>query len=147
MRKVFRAILSLALVLCMGVAGTLVVGATNADAREADPPPTRLSYISTTSTVIGISGGQATCVGAVVGYNGTTTKIEITLYLERKLATSSTWSTYASDPKQIINSWTGSYTMKKSVVSGYQYRTRAEYVAYSGSNSEKLTGYSSAVSY
>jgi len=147
MKKVFRAILCLVLVLCMGAAGAIVVGATNVDAREAESLPTRLSYTSTTTTTVGISGGQATCVGAVVGYNGTTTKIEITLYLERKLASSSSWSTYASDPKKTINSWTGAYQMKKSVVSGYQYRTRAVYVVYSGSKSETITGYSNVVSY
>jgi hypothetical protein len=150
MRKICSAILSVALVLCMGVMGTLAVNAVAVNDSVfdvANPPPTRLSYISNTVTSISISGGQATCLGHVTGYNGTTTKVEITLYLERKLASSSTWSTYASDPKQTFNSYSGTYQMKKSVVSGYQYRVRAVYVAWAGSKSETLTGYSSVVSY
>jgi len=147
MKKVFRAVLSLALVLCLGAAGTIVVGATNVDAREAESIPTRLSYTNLTATSISISGGQATCLGHITGYNGTTTKVEITLYLERKLASSSSWSTYASGTKQTFNSYSGTYQMKKAVVSGYQYRTRAVYTAYAGSKSETITGYSNVVSY
>jgi len=146
-KKARLAILSLALALSIGTAGVITAGATNHDAREADPPPTRLSYIMTTVTNISISGGQANCTGSITGYYGTTTKVEITLYLERKLAASSTWTTYASDPKQTFNTFCGQYTMNKPVVSGYQYRVRAEYVAYAGSAYEKLTGYSNVVTY
>lgn len=127
--------------------GGIAASATNTDAREADSPPSRLSYISMTVTNIGISGGQASCTGSIDGYKGTTTKVVITLYLERKLASSSTWTTYASSSPQTFNSYTGTYTMSKTVVKGYQYRVRAEYVAYAGSASEKLTGYSSVVAY
>jgi hypothetical protein len=147
LKKACLAILSLVLVLCIGAAGAIGVCGTGNDAREADPPPTRLSYIMMTATSISISGGQASCTGSITGYNGTTTKVVITLYLERKLASSSTWSTYASDPSQTFNSFYGQYTMKKSVVKGYQYRVRAVYKAYAGSNSETLTGYSSVVAY
>ena len=147
MKKVLWAILSMVLVLCVGALGTVTVSATNEDARQAEPPPTRLSYINTTATGLSISGGQATCAGTVVGYNGVTTKVVIKLYLERKLASVTTWSPYAEDPAQTFNSWTGGYQMKKAVVSGYQYRTRAVYTAYSGSNSESVTGYSSVVTY
>jgi len=127
-----------------------LASATTGPAAEADPndpPPQRLSYISTATTSISVSGGQASCTGSIVGYYGTTTKVEITLYLERKTASGSTWTTYASDPKQTFNSFTGMYTMKKSVISGYQYRVRAVYTAWAGTKSETLTGYSSVMSY
>jgi len=147
MKKICFAILSLALVLCMGGAGLVIAFATDEARRDDEPPPLRLSYIMTATTSISVSGGQASCTGSVVGYKGTTTKVEITLYLERKLASSSTWTTYASDPKQTFNSFTGMYTMKKAITKGYQYRVRAEYKAYAGSASETVTGYSSVVAY
>jgi len=128
------AILSLALALSIGVAGTVAAHA-------------RLSYINMTTTVLSVSSGQATCVGSVSGYKGTTTKVVITLHLERKLASSSTWTTFASDPAKTFNDWTGTYQMKKTVTSGYQYRVRAVYTAFAGSASETLTGYSSVVSF
>jgi len=117
------------------------------DAAESAPPQLRWSYINTIKTSLVISGGQASCTGTVTGYNGITTKVEITLYLERKLASSNTWSPYANEPKQTFNSFYGMYTMKEAATTGYEYRVRAVYTAYSGSNSETVTGYSSVVKY
>lgn len=142
MKKICSAILVLAMVFGVGVMGTTAVSAT--EAIEIMP---FLSYTSITSTGVGISGGQVVCVGHISGYKGTTTKVEMTVYLERKLASSSTWSTYASSSKQTFNDYTGTYQMKVTAVKGYQYRTRAVYVAYAGTKSETITGYSSVTSY
>ena len=100
-----------------------------------------------TQTLIEINGGNATCVGSIAGHSGTTTKVEVTLTLQRKLASSSTWSNYYNHPKQTFNSFKGTATFTKAVVKGYQYRTKAVYVAYAGSKSETLTAYSSALAY
>lgn len=147
MKKACSAILSLILVLCMGASGGVSVSATDVSARESEPPLLRLSYTHLTRTSLTISGGQATCTGYLLGYNGTTTKVVITLYLERKTASSSTWTVYASDPPQTFNSFTGKYTMKKTVTPGYQYRVRGVYTAYAGTKSETTTAYSAVVSY
>jgi len=129
------------------MAGVCMVGTVSASAANStDPPLLRLSYINYTVTNIGVSGGQATCAGLVVGYSGTTTKVTIALYLERKLASSSTWSTCASD-SQTTNGVNASLQIKASVSSGYQYRTHAVYKAYAGSSYETLDGYSSVVTY
>ena len=142
MKKVISGILAV-LILMLGA-----VSAYAADPAEAEvnQPQTRLSYINTANTVLIISGGQATCGGTAVGYYGVTTKIKIELYLERKLASSSTWSTYASGSKT-VDYYMAGYEMPVAVVKGYQYRTRAVYTAWAGKNSETFTTYSPISTY
>jgi hypothetical protein len=148
MKKTFAAVLSLALVLCVGAVGTVTVNAADvSEIAEGVPPIHQLAYINATLTSIGVSGGQATCVGHISGYPGLTTKVTITLYLERKKASSNNWTTFANSTTQTFNSYSGTYQWKKAIDKGYQYRTRAVYVAYAGSKSEVLTGYSSVVAY
>ena len=95
-------------------------------------------YTSYNKANLDISGGQATCESTISGYSGITTKVTITMYLEKK--TLWWWSTQAS--------WTGTFNSyrgalsKNYAVGGGTYRVRAVYVAYSGSNSETITGYS-----
>ena len=148
MKKLTAILVALVLVIGVCVAGTVSASATNDISADFRPPPQRLSYINYTATNIGISGGEATCTGLVVGYNGTTTKIIITLYLEYKLANSSNWSAYADSSPQTTNGSSASLQMKVSgIPKGYQYRTHAVYKAYAGSAYEILDGYSSVVSY
>jgi len=145
MKKAISGILCLVILVLGAISAQ--AASISADAAVPPPPQFRWSYINTIKTTLVISGGQASCTGTVTGYNGITDKVEITLYLERKLASSSVWSSSASDPKQTFNSFFGMYTMKKAATSGYEYRVRAVYTAYSGSNSETVTGYSNTVMY
>lgn len=74
--------------------------------------------------------GKASCVADVTGYSGTTTKIEITMTLQKKTllwwSTTETWTaTY--------NTFYGTLTKSISVDSG-TYRVKAVYKVYSGSN-------------
>jgi len=145
MKRLFALALCFLLVFsCMMVASATT---TSADEANTSPTPTRWSYINNTTTSIGISGGKAICAGSITGYKGITTKVEITLTLQRKLASSSTWDDFYNHPKQIFNDYCGTASFSKAIVSGYQYRTKAFYTAYSGSSSESLTQYSSVVSY
>lgn len=135
---------------CIMCLALLLLGAVSVQATEASTEnPIQLDslYINTTVTTLTISGGVATCTGTITGYSGITTKVVIALFLERKTAGSSTWSGYASDPAKTINSFFGSYQMKKSVDRGYQYRVRAVYTAYSGTKHESITGFSQVVAY
>ena len=82
--------------------------------------------------------------GSITGISGKTTKLSCHLYLQRYQ--NSKWSS--------IEDWSGSksansYILKKTktVTEGYKYRTKAVFRAYAGSNSEKVTRYSSAVKY
>ncbi|MDR2525917.1 MAG: hypothetical protein LBC83_07055 [Oscillospiraceae bacterium] len=95
---------------------------------------------------VGSVSRRVICEGVITGYSGITTKVKIELYLERKTASSSTWSAYGSSSKT-VNSYIGAHQYIKSVTSGYQYRVRAVYTAWSGSNSESMTRYSGVVSY
>jgi len=141
----------LSLVLCLILALgclTLASAATPIEAEVYDPTPQlRLSYIADTLTNISIVNGSAICVGNLTGYQGTTTKVEITLTLQRKLSTSSTWDDWYNHPMQTFNNYKGTASFTKTVEKGYQYRTKAFYKAYAGSNSESLTAYSGAQSY
>ena len=143
-----KRVLSLLLCLVIGVGCmTIASAATLADEAREPPPLSRFTYIFYTETNISISGGKAICVGSLTGYQGTTTKVAITLTLQRKLATSSIWTDYYNHPKQTFNSYRGTASFTKNVVKGYQYRTKAVYIAYAGTKSETFTQYSGALSY
>jgi|GEM_PF-1144255 len=113
---------------------------------QDEPPILRMAFTNTTNTILGISGGQATSEGAIVGYSGITTKVTVALYLERKTASASSWTTIASGSKT-TNGHVGAHQLITTVTKGYQYRVRAVYTAYSGSASETLTSYSGVVTY
>jgi len=144
LKRVFSVLLCLAIGFgCM----TLAHADTPADEAREPAAPTRMAYVNVTRTNIGISGGQAICSGSLTGYQGTTTKVEITLTLQRKLASSSTWTDYYNHPKQTYNTYCGTASFSKDIVKGYQYRTKALFKAYAGSNYETFTEYSGALSY
>jgi len=144
-----KRLFSLVLCLILGLGCMTATSAASLEVAEAyDPPPqTRFSFINSTDTVISISSGQARCTGSITGYQGITTKVEITLTLQRKLASSSTWTDYYNHPKQTFNSYRGTATFTKDIVKGYQYRTKAVYTAWAGTKSETTTQYSGAMSY
>ena len=146
-----KRLLSLVLCVILGI-GCVVPASAAAPADlatevELDPPILRMSYTHQTVTQISISGGKAICVGNITGYKGTTTKVEITLTLQRKLASSSTWSNYYNHPKQTFNTHCGTVSFSKDIVKGYQYRTKAVYTAYAGTKYETFTEYSGAQAY
>lgn len=93
-----------------------------------------LDYTSSASANITISNGTAYCMAKLIGYS-TTDKIKITITLQKKGLL--WWNE--------VDSWTTTYydtyaVMSKncSVGSG-KYRVKADFVAYCGSDSEKLT--------
>lgn len=102
----------------------------------------KAAYYKAASASLSISGGTATATGKVVG-NTSVTKITIKLYLQQQV--SGSWSN--------VGSWSGTkngkdYTLKKTkVVSKGKYRTKAICTVYAGTKSEKVTKYSSTVTY
>lgn len=99
------------------------------------------SYVVKHNTSIAISNGQAICESTLTGYSGTTTKVTITMYLEKKTLwwwnTETTWV-------GTFNSYRGALS-KTHAVGGGTYRIRTVYIAYSGSKTETITGYSQEV--
>ena len=106
------------------------------------------SYVLTMNTNLSISSsGTAICTGKITGYSGTTTKVEIYLYLQQYK--NGAWSTVSGGSwYQLFNSYKGTLQKTKSgLAKGYQYRVRASYYAWSGSNSENIVDYSGTVTY
>jgi hypothetical protein len=152
MKKVCLAILSLAMALCLGMAGAVSAHAAaliNDDVaiQIEIPNEVMMAFIQQTTTSLRISGGQATLAGTIIGYNGLTTRVVITLHLERRVNSSSAWSTIFSDSARTFNSFAGSHQITRAVTSGFQYRVRAVYTAFAGTRSETITAYSSIVTF
>jgi len=140
-----------AMVLCMVAFFTLAsfsVSANGGESSRTEGGVAKWSYISARDTRLSISSsGTATCTGSVTGYPGTTTKVEIYLYLQQYK--NGAWSTVSGGSwYQLFNSYKGTLQKTKSgLASGYQYRLKASYYAWSGSNSENVVAYSSTVSH
>lgn len=96
------------------------------------------------STKLTITNGKATVTATIIGMTGKTTKTSIHLYLQEykneKWVKVDDWSTSN-------NAVISTLTKIKSASKGHKYRTKAVCRAYIGSKSEKVTKYSSAVSY
>ena len=119
-----------------------------AERERVDDPvgPTRMAYISSYHVALLISGsGVATCTSSLTGYSGTTTKVTITIYLEKKGFLGLYWSDVTSW-SQTFNDYRGTLSKDYTVGKG-TYRTRTVFTAYKGSASETVTAYSSQVKY
>lgn len=134
----FKKILSVVMVvvLCCSLGSTANAQSISTSDSSVQP---RYSYTSTVSTTLTSSSGNARCGTSVLGYDGITTKIKITMTLQKKTllwwSKVETWTTTAND-------YVASIAKTVSVDSG-KYRVKAEIVTYSGSASESITQYSS----
>lgn len=140
MLKRFAVILTAAfmLITCM------LVPASAAVIDDPEDSPMASNYSKATAYLSISDSGTALVKGSITGISGKTTKLSCHLYLQRYQ--NSKWSS--------IEDWSGSksansYILKKTktVTEGYKYRTKAVFRAYAGSNSEKVTRYSSTVKY
>lgn len=96
------------------------------------------SYVTQLLTDIAIENNVATCKIYAKGINGTTTKIEIDLTLQKKTAL--WWSTVEAWEVNYLQ-YTAQHSRTFSVNSG-TYRLKAVYKVYSGTNYETITEYS-----
>lgn len=108
--------------------------AVSAETSENQVQP-RYSYTSGISATLRNSNGKALCVGDVLGYNGTTTKIVLTMTLQKKTlllfwSTEKEWTITAND-------YTTALSKTVAVDSG-TYRVKVEAKVYSGSNYENV---------
>ena len=101
------------------------------------------SYTSTVSTTLTISNtGVAKPRAVITGFPGTTTKLSVTMYLQK----------YSNGSWETIQSWSSSTTLnsltltKSKVVSKGKYRTHAVFKAYRNSSSEQIVKNSGTVS-
>lgn len=110
---------------------------------KINPMPMSM-YISWTMTDLAITSGEAEAFGQIVGIPGVTTEVWIYLYLE--VYVNGSWTTETSW-YQTYGYYRGTLQGLTDVASGYYYRVRASYYAFSGSNYENLVRYSDTVYY
>lgn len=134
----FKKILSVVMVIVLCCSLGLTANAQSISTSDSSVQP-RYDYTSTISTTLVNSNGKASCNTTVKGYSGITTKIKITMILQKKTllwwSEAETWTVTAND-------YIASLSKTASVNSG-KYRIKAEIVVYSGSASESITKYSS----
>lgn len=101
-------------------------------------------YTNTKSvdTILSISGGNASCVARLTGISGKTTKVTITMTLEKKVLF---WWSEQETWTQTFNSYNGTLSKNYSGANSGTYRVTAEYVAYSSSGSETISDTSAEV--
>lgn len=149
-KKTVGFILSLAM-LFMFITG---VCAAENNPQKVDTSPTRFiekdiriaplfAYTQSTYTSLAIDSGNAWCYASLTGYEGITSRIDITIYLQKRFllfwTTDTTWSGTFYDYE--------AYMYELRTVPGGTYRVKAVYVAYDGSASETITEYSATVTY
>lgn len=100
-------------------------------------------YTEGTYTSLSIDSGSAWCYGNVIGIDGVTTRIDITLYLQKRVLLF--WTTDTSWSDTFYDYEASMYQLH--LVSSGTYRVKAVYVVYSGSDSETITEYSATVTY
>ena len=102
-----------------------------------------VNYTSASAS-ISIYGKTATCSGKIWGTTGKTTKTSVHLYLQKYK--NGTWINVANW-RSSGNTVNRTISKTKNISKGYKYRSKAVCYAYAGSKSEKVTKYSSIVSY
>ena len=137
MRK-FKALLTACLVLLL--AASTAFGAVS----SASDVELMAENYSTASATISISGSSVKVESQIIGRAGKTTKTSIHLYLQQ----------YKNGSWVNVDDWTSTgatvarqLSKTKTVTKGYKYRAKAVCTAYVGSDKEKVTKYSSTVSY
>ena len=98
-------------------------------------------YTQYTYTTLSITSDVAYSSATIMGYSGLTTSVSITIHLEKKVLW---WWSIQETWTQTFSGYTGTLSESLDISSG-RYRVRAVYTAYSGSNSETITGISSEV--
>jgi len=151
-----RKILAMAIAVCVLFSCAISV---NAQANESltdgriwiennsDEIGSRFSYTNSTATTLSISSsGVSTSTARLNGYQGTTTKVDITMTLQRKGGLFNLFWNDVTTWSQTFNSHSGTLSRTYNVSSG-TYRVKAVYKAFSGNNSETITSYSGEVKY
>ncbi|MDW7657853.1 MAG: hypothetical protein SCM11_11855 [Bacillota bacterium] len=146
-KKRFGVTIILCLVLMFALSGPVMAVDQTQDSLTEDlgiNPSPRFSYTNVISTSMYTSASGITATGYILGYPGITDEVWIFLYLERyengRWVTVGSWSEFAYTYFAYLEGF-------KSVASGYYYRVRGSYYAWSGNSYEQITGYSSSKYY
>ncbi len=126
----FKRVLSLVMCVVL-LCGTGLIA--NAETTENQVQP-RYTYTSGISATLANSGGKALCIGNVNGYDGITTKIVLTVTLQKKTLL---WWSKVEEWTTTANTYYATISKTVAVDSG-KHRVKVEATVYSGSNSEKV---------
>ena len=126
-KKILAFVMCLVLMCCTGLIA-------NAETTENQVQP-RYSYTRSISATLANSGGKALCVADVNGYNGTTTKIVVTMTLQEKTLF---WWSDVQEWTLTSNTYYASISKTVAVDSG-KHRVKVEATVYSGSKSEEVS--------
>lgn len=123
----------LALVMCLVLmCGMGVVASAETAENKVQP---RYSYTNIITATLTNSGGKALCGADVEGYSGTTTKIVITMTLQKKTLL---WWSEVEEWTTTSNTFYATLVKTATVDSG-KHRVKVEATVYSGSNSEEVS--------
>lgn len=111
---------------------------------ELDIGTYALNYNNASVTLSISNTSIATVNGRITGIAGRTTKMTMTLYLQRY--ENGVWKTVSKWQKESTTNLL-TLTKTKEVSSGYKYRAKASCYAYAGSNGEHFNMYSSQTTY
>lgn len=100
------------------------------------------SYTTNVNTLISTSGNKVDCTTTLRGKPNITTKVKITMTLEKKVLF---WWSEKETWTQTFNSYNGTLSKTYIDADSGTYRISAEYVAYSGTKSETITDTSAEV--
>ena len=138
-KKTAIPVLCLSLCLCGGMVPKAAALEVVEPVRQGEITP-YATYIRSKTCVLSISAGTATVQASVGRQSGVTDHCKVVAYLQEKSGT--TWKT--------VSTWTdesdglrASVSKSKSVTAGKTYRAKAVVTAWSGSDSESATIYSS----
>lgn len=101
------------------------------------------SYANTVTTTLRNSSGKAQCLADVVGFSNSTTKITITMTLQKKTLL---WWSKVEEWTTTVSNYYATLSKTYTVESG-KYRVKSVYTVYSGSENETITDYSSTVEF
>lgn len=135
LKKIFSVIMSFIILLSCSL--TCFALAT----KEAEIQP-YYTNAETVRTSLSISGGNARCTAKLTGVSGKTTKVTITMTLEKKILF---WWSEKETWTQTFNSSSGTLSKTYSGADSGTYRVTAEYIAYSSSGSETISDTSTEV--
>ncbi len=122
----------LALVMCVVMlCGTGLIASAETVENQVQP---RYSYTRGISATLANSGGKALCIGDVNGYNGTTTKIVLTVTLQKKTLL---WWSKVEEWTTTANTYYATISKTVAVDSG-THRVKVEAKVYAGSNYENV---------
>lgn len=134
-KKIISLFATLVLFFCFGVNCFAV-------AKEEPGIQPYYSYTADHKTILAKSSEKLICKSTLSGIPGTTTKVKITMTLEKKVLF---WWSEKETWTQTFNSYSGTLSKTYSDANSGTYRISAEYVAYSGTKSETITDTSAEV--